>query len=407
MSTRHFKAAPLFPLIALTAALALAGCGGGSSHHGSAPPPPQGGDVPPPPPPQDNGITVRATVVDPYIEGAVFCLDLNNDGNCNADEPESTPSDANGKISFTLDEPIPANTKVIAKAGVLGIHNGVDFALPMSALLGANADNFVITPLTTFQADTATTDDQLTAQDIVDLLTNAGLTGLSEADITADPMAGVASLSGTVVVADLVKIRASLSVYGFMRLFNESDTLKNLTPAEIRASGDSNSSDPDHAIYQILSLMVNTISGAVSPAVISAAQGQIDAANGTFPPQVPSFMHLPPVTAEVIIKTGVAIIDRIVGDAAEACSNAGGDYTAGLSTAGTLAGSLGSLPGDLGMAYYGAHNKASLDALANMALGAGQANPFSAYPLLEQGRQCGSHFTVANNMATISCVDGL
>lgn len=373
--------------------LALAGCGGSSS--GSSP--------------VDTSVSLSATVVDPYIEGAVFCVDTDRSKTCDAGEPRSSASAADGSITFDLDAPLPAGSFIIADPASLGTHNGVDFTLAMGALVGEGADGFVISPMTTLQSSSASLTQagdvsaSLTNENIAQLLQTAGLTDITAADIGADPMAGIGELSGAVTDAQLARIQAALSMYGFMKLFNESAALNGKSVADILASGlDTGGGD----VYQVLSAMVGAIQDVVSPALIAQAQGPVTAANGGLPPGAPA---LPDVTAEVIVKAGVAIMDRVVGDAAAACNAASGDYTAGLAAA-TVHLNNGAFPGlveDLGLGYYAAHNKAALEALlaaasapnmTTLMMGAPQAAP------LDAGLTCASgHFTVDASLVA-SCI---
>jgi hypothetical protein len=284
----------------------------------------------------------------------------------------------------------------------------------MAALVDSGATSTIISPLTTLQGSTADTaggalNATLTNANIVTLLQTAGLTDIAEADITADPMSNVATLSGTVTEAQLARIRAALIVYGFSRVFEVSNTLKSLTPAEIMTSGtDTTNSTGVNGVYQILSTMVTAVKSAVSPTVISSAQIPIDTANVTIASTPASAYQLPDVTAEVIVKTGVAIIDRIAGDAAQACNDNNGDYNAGLTKANSYLNnaSLATVIGDLGVTYYGAHNKSSLDALLNVTAFIGNTTMASlgAPAELDNGRACASgHFTVDASLI-INCV---
>lgn len=371
--------------------LALAGCNGSSSGSSST--------------------SLSATVVDPYIEGAVFCVDTNRNKSCDADEPRSTASTADGSITFDLDEPLPADSLIIADPASLGTHNGVDFTLAMGALVGEGADGFVISPLTTLQSSSASLTQagdvsaSLTHENIAELLRTAGLTDITAADIGADPMAGISALSGTVTDAQLARIRAALSMYGFMKLFNESNALNGLSVADILASGLNDTGTGNDDVYQVLSAMVGAIQQVVSPALIAQAQGPIDTVNAGLPAPA-----LPDVTAEVIVKAGVAIIDRVVGDAAAACNANGGDYTFGLTaaTAHLSNGAFPTLVEELGIQYYAAHNRAALQALLTAAAPMpDMATLLGGAPqgaLLDTGMACASgHFTVDDTL-NASCI---
>lgn len=381
-------------------ALALVGCSSSSTSDTS------GAD--------DASVNLSATVVDPYIEGAVFCVDTDRSKTCDDGEPRSSASTADGSITFELDEPLAANSFIIADTNSLGTHNGVDFTLPMGALVGEGADGFVISPMTTLQSSSASltqagdVSTSLTNETIAELLETAGLTGITAADISADPMAGISDLSGVVTDAQLVRIQAALSMYGFMKLFNESEALNGLSVADIQASGTNNTGTGNDDVYQVLSAMVGAIKGVVSPALIAQAQGPIDTVNGSLPPTLPT---LPVVTAEVIVKAGVAIIDRVVGDAAAACNAANGEYTAGLTKAEAYftddPAAFGELVDNLGSQYYAAHNKAALQTFLDaVPIGNSMAELMEGDPkgaVLDAGMACSSGHFVVDATLDASC----
>ena len=217
---------------------------------------------------------------------------------------------------------------------------------------------------------------------------------MTASDVSADPMQNISSLSGTFTDAQLVRVRAALSSYGFMQLFKASNALKNLTPAEIRTSGADTTSG---AVYKVLNGMVTAIKSVVSQSLVAQTQGAITTANNTLAANSIS-VTLPTVTAEVIVKAGVAIIDRVVATATAACNASSGDYNAGLQAAGTLLQNSGfnSMVTNLGQAYYGAHNKTALQT----------ARQYLVTPAAEvvKGIDCTSgHFTVASDLS-YSCV---
>ena len=386
-------------------ALALAGCSSSNSSTSDA-------DQDDNNPPNDTSVSLSATVVDPYIEGAIFCVDTNRNKSCDEGEPRSTASTADGSISFELDESLPADSLIIADSDHLGTHNGVDFSLAMGALVGEGADGFVISPMTTLQSSSASLTDagdvsaSLSNENIAELLRTAGLTDITPADISADPMQGISELSGAVTEAQLARIRAALSMYGFMKLYNESDALSDKSVADILASGINDTGNGDDDVYQVLSAMVGAIKDVVSPALIAQSQLEVDTANTNLPPSA----QLPHANAEVIVKAGVAIIDRVIDDAATACNQASGNYQAGLAKAeeyrtGPLATAFGTLVGELGLSYYAAHNKAALETVLNLAratsLGDNMAE-LGAPAALDVGLDCDSgHFTVAADLSYI------
>ena len=90
--TLHVRPSLSFALTAI-AALGLAACGGSDSAPEVLPPPP------PPPTPLTGHVMLNAAV-----KNAVVCLDLNSNGACDASEPASAKTGADGAYTVTLDQ---------------------------------------------------------------------------------------------------------------------------------------------------------------------------------------------------------------------------------------------------------------------------------------------------------------
>ncbi len=111
-------------------ALLIVGCGGGGGGGGSASS-------------SSSLVTVLSGIaVDPYIQGATFYHDSNDNGVYDSSETLSSASDSNGK--FTFSSAIPVNSIVRMKDK--GTHNGVAFTGDISAKLTSSG---VVSPLTT------------------------------------------------------------------------------------------------------------------------------------------------------------------------------------------------------------------------------------------------------------------
>ena len=86
-------------------ALTLTACGGGSSSDDTAPPAPA----------PDTKVTLTGTVVvDQAIRNAIVCLDLNNNGTCDATEPVSARTGADGAYTLTYDTAQTSATQAAA-----------------------------------------------------------------------------------------------------------------------------------------------------------------------------------------------------------------------------------------------------------------------------------------------------
>ena len=116
---------------AMTAiAVLVAGCGGGSS---SAP-----------------ANSLSGVVADGYISGATACLDMNNNGVCDAGEPTGPVSDSSGKYTITgfatgQDKQYPVVVQVPATAVDSDTNTAVGTAFSLTAPAGAS----FVSPLTT------------------------------------------------------------------------------------------------------------------------------------------------------------------------------------------------------------------------------------------------------------------
>jgi trimeric autotransporter adhesin len=133
-------------------ALVLPGCGGSSD--GSANPP-IGATPPPPPPPPPPSVAISGVVADGPLQGATACYDLNDNGACDAGEPSSAATPANG--SFTINVPTPdagrhaviVNVPATAIDQTTGaaVGSALTFKAPASGNTGAQS--IFVSPLTT------------------------------------------------------------------------------------------------------------------------------------------------------------------------------------------------------------------------------------------------------------------
>lgn len=179
-------------LSTITAGL-LIGCGGGSSSTTTS-----------------TNNTTSGIAVDPYIKGATFYYDANENDTYDSGEVLSTATDENG--SFTFNSYIPDGGKVIMKDK--GMHNGVPFDGQLSANLSSSG---VVNPLTSLETK------GFTPTEIVNLLANAGIS-ITEADIHKDPMSRLNSSNTTATVDDLEKIQAAVAVNTFLKIVGTSAT---------------------------------------------------------------------------------------------------------------------------------------------------------------------------------------
>lgn len=174
----------IFGLITLLALMSLTGCGGSGG---------SGADLP-------GG---SGTAVDPYIEGAVF-QEVSADGQTVL-QRQSTITNSQGRFVFT--KPFTPGSLIVMKPGSTGMHVGKPFQGILKRKVETDdSGELVVSPLTTLLAN------GMSKADVVSLLGDAGLTGISEADLTTDPMAGLAGQTGTVSDESLYLLHASMAV---------------------------------------------------------------------------------------------------------------------------------------------------------------------------------------------------
>lgn len=105
--------------LASAAALALAGCGGGSGSSSSAG---GGGDA------GGSGTALKGVVADGLIQGATVCYDLDDNGRCDAGEPVSSPTGADGGYELRVPADAAGKHAVVAMVPATAIdldHPGV------------------------------------------------------------------------------------------------------------------------------------------------------------------------------------------------------------------------------------------------------------------------------------------
>lgn len=87
----------------------VAGCGGSDDNNGDAVAPP------PPPPPPPAQVTLKGSAMrNAALQNAVVCMDLNANSACDAGEPASAPTDADGAWSLTYETAQVSADKVAA-----------------------------------------------------------------------------------------------------------------------------------------------------------------------------------------------------------------------------------------------------------------------------------------------------
>lgn len=234
--------------------------------------------------------------VDPYISGAQFFEDLNSDGIKDIAEQVSSLSDANGVFAFpgtlTQGSIITFNPAITS-----AMHNGVAFAARIRRAVDTITGTLVTSPLTTLLAN------GWTELEVVNVLTQAGLAGITTADLTKDPMEGIALLDYTVLTeTHLVNIRASIAIYSFLSIMD--GIINNGFAISYTAFTQNPNAIP------LLQRMVDMINTGLSVQVLNQIKQGMDTAAMylamvNLPPP-------PPVTASDIIRGSVAVANYII-----------------------------------------------------------------------------------------------
>lgn len=314
----------------LSAAVMLAACGGGSSSSDD------GNDEQP-------GGTQRVVVqrisltglaVDPYIAEAGICADLNDNRVCDDGEPRGTTA-ADG--SFDLGS-WPEGRETVRllllnrgswEVPQYGLHEGKPYGMPMSVIAqrdftyeietGASlpaAPEVTLTPATTLEAAYA-----LTTADTLALLnsfsTELGKT-FTESDITADPLA----LYGNVDIASLTDeqmavFRGYLALYGINRILSSMQSLNAMIADQFASEMQQQGSSANRIAAQMVQAIaqateLNALQSAATAITDGQAQmeSEIRAQAGSYADMVINDAgNFPSLTADVIMSTGVAVIE--------------------------------------------------------------------------------------------------
>lgn len=157
-------------ILALAGIVLLSGCGSSSSTS------------------TDTSTTtiLSGITVDGYISNATVCIDLNNNKQCDSDEP-STTTDTNGAWSLTYDSGlvIPDNARIIALDGVDTFTNE-SFSGVLQAPVDLEDLSIVMSPLTTLIAQEALSNSSIDIETAT--TTISGILEIDSSDISQDPV---------------------------------------------------------------------------------------------------------------------------------------------------------------------------------------------------------------------------
>ena len=308
----------------ITMMLLAAGCGDSGSNNSSG-----------------TAYAVSGVAVDPYISGAQFCEDVNLNDTCDDGEQLSTLSDTSGRFYFA--GAFSGSGRIIAAQK--GLHNGHTFQITMRADIDENATAPVVSPMTTLLSR------DLNTSAVVEILYGAGITNITEADITADPMAKFSLTDTTITQDDVEALIASISTYTFLRIADGSEQIRSLSGTELYYSA--MGLNGHHEVESILYAMRGYIQSGLDPANITTLQSALQAGSDTY--ENATGTPLPAITMADVVNTSVAIADYLAETGYSACNDAGGNYQAGIdavATASNNGANLATWAADLGKMYY-------------------------------------------------------
>lgn len=197
---------PLWLAVAATAPIALTFVGCGSGSDASAPPPPP------------TTTSVPVTVIDGAISGATACIDLNENGICDAGEPSGV-TDASGRTNIAVPNADVGLFPIVVMVPV-GAMDADTGPVSTAYVMQAPADQTtVVSPLTTLVQAQLATGGGTSAQAAAIVQAQTGLTGSLFANYTATKATNpdskaAANLARLVVLTTQQQLNALSAVVG-------------------------------------------------------------------------------------------------------------------------------------------------------------------------------------------------
>ena len=270
----------------------------------------------------------QGVIVDPYIQGAILCEDVNKDAVCNASEQNSSSSTSEGVFGF--DNALTSGSHIIIKEQ--GVHAGKTYDLNISGVVSSSGTIDVVSPLTTFETRGLTTTQ--IAEILNKAATDSGLSGwaITANDISNDPLSdGLEDKKiGDLTSADLVKIQASLASYGILKIMSGSHALSELSASELYSSG--MGLDGHTELLEITKAMLFNIEATLNTTTLTSIKTAIDTGRNAMSaiPEATTNAGLPEPTASLIIHIAVSIIERLAEIGYTECNATDGNVTAAL-----------------------------------------------------------------------------
>ncbi len=217
----------LFARATVVAAL-LSACGGsdapadppevGVTPPPPAPPPPPPPPPPPAPPPPPETVAITGVVADGPLQGAVACYDQNDNGLCDAGDPVSSVTDANGNYAISVaatnagSHAVVVNVPATAIDLTTGAAIGVALTLRAPATRNVGGQTVFVSPLSTMvQAHMDTTGASL-ASAVAFVQSQAGLGVSPLADFGGNtPEAQQAALMARLIVLTIKELATAMA----------------------------------------------------------------------------------------------------------------------------------------------------------------------------------------------------
>jgi trimeric autotransporter adhesin len=173
-------------------------------------------------------VSIVGVVADGLIQGAIVCYDINDNNKCDADEPKSSPTDAQGNYSISIPFSAAGKHAMIADIPATAIDSdkpGVAIGVPLTMMSPVQSDTsqpVFVSPLTTavqevMNASGNTDKEAAKAAAITQVTQTLGLT-MSPLDnfinppAGTDPAAAVAAHNNAQIITEVKKEITSIAI---------------------------------------------------------------------------------------------------------------------------------------------------------------------------------------------------
>jgi trimeric autotransporter adhesin len=168
-----------------------------------------GGDPKSPPP--ATTVTLNGVVADGPLSGASACYDTNDNGACDAGEPTSSTSDADGRFSLVIPEPDVGRHGIVVVVPATAVDKDTGTAVGTAFTLKTPATTSTtpfVSPLTTLVVDMAVSQGLSTTEAATAVQTQLGLTNSPLANFVAgaDAQAGRFATTVNTVIIEVTKL---------------------------------------------------------------------------------------------------------------------------------------------------------------------------------------------------------